>query len=275
MTTVAVSTRARALDTSGGSRLSWALQDMLTITWRNLLALTRIPDAVFFSTLQPIMFTLLFVFVFGGAVSATVSVPYVDYLIPGIFVQTVAFGSVSTAVGLSDDLSKGLIERFRSLPMARSAVLAGRTTADLIRNVFVVTLITIVGFIVGFRILTNFGLFFCGVLLVLLFAYTVCWGMATVGLSASNAETAQIMVFPILFPLTFASSAFVPTSSMPGWMQAFANHQPVTAVCNAARSLMVGGTYHNTTAIFQALAWCFGLLIVLMPLAVRKYRRVA
>jgi len=274
MTTVTVpTTKAAAPELSAGSRLSWTMQDIMTITWRNLLALTRIPDAVFFSTLQPIMFTLLFVFVFGGAIHT--SVPYVDFLIPGIFVQTVAFGSVSTAVGLSDDLSKGLIERFRSLPMARSAVLAGRTTADLVRNVFVVALITAVGFIVGFRILTDFGLFLCGVLLVLLWSYTACWGFATVGLSASNAETAQIMVFPILFPLTFASSCFVPISVMPGWLQAFANHQPVTAVCNAARSLMVGGPYHDPTAIWQALAWCGGLLVILVPVAVRKYRRVA
>jgi ABC-2 type transport system permease protein/oleandomycin transport system permease protein len=227
-----------------------------------------------FSAIQPIMFTLLFVYVFGGAIHVP-GVPYVDFLIPGIYVQTVAFGAVSTAVGLSEDLHKGLIERFRALPMARSAVLAGRTSADLVRNIFVMVLISVVGFAVGFRISTNFGLFLAGVGIVLLFSYTLCWGFATLGLSAPNAETAQIMVFPVLFPFIFASSAFVPVSDMPGWLQAFAKHQPVTQVVDAARSLMTGGTLHDTAAVWASLAWCFGLLIVLVPLAVRKYRRVA
>ncbi len=274
MTTIALPRIIERPAPSAGNRAGWAVQDALTITWRNLVALTRTPEAVFFSTLQPIMFTLLFVYVFGGAIHIP-GIPYVDYLMPGIYVQTVAFGSVSTAVGLSEDLHKGLIERFRALPMARSAVLAGRTTADLVRNVFVMVLISAVGFAVGFRISTNFGLFLAGVAIVLLFSYTLCWGFATVGLSAPNAETAQIMVFPILFPLIFASSAFVPVSTMPGWLQAFAKHQPVTQVVDAARSLMVGGTLQDTSAIWQALAWCGGLLVILVPLAVRKYRRVA
>jgi len=141
--------------------------------------------------------------------------------------------------------------------------------------VFVVVLISAVGFAVGFRIGTNFGLFLCGLLIVLLFSYTLCWGFATLGLSAPNAETAQIMVFPVLFPFIFASSAFVPVSSMPGWLQAFAKHQPVTQVVDAARSLMTGGSLTDTAAVWAALAWCAGLLIVLAPLAVRKYRRVA
>jgi len=159
MTTIALPTTLQRTDQPTGSRVGWAIQDMATITWRNLRALTRTPEAVFFSTLQPIMFTLLFVYVFGGAIHTGIA--YVDYLMPGIYVQTVAFGAVSTAVGLSEDLNKGLIERFRALPMARSAVLAGRTSADLVRNVFVVVLISAVGFAVGFRIGTNFGLFLC------------------------------------------------------------------------------------------------------------------
>ena len=256
-----------------GGRLGWAIQDALTVTWRNLIALSRNPQTVMFSAIQPIMFTLLFVYVFGGAIKTTV--PYVDFLIPGVYVQTVTFGAVATAVGLSEDLHKGLIERFRALPMARSAVLAGRTSADLVRNVFVVILITAVGFAVGFRIGTNFGLFLCGALIVLLFSYTLCWGFATIGLSAPNAEAAQTMVFPILFPFIFASSAFVPVTVMPGWLQAFAKNQPVTQVVDACRSLMTGGSLHNTGAVWASLAWCFGLLLVLAPLAVRKYRRVA
>jgi ABC-2 type transport system permease protein/oleandomycin transport system permease protein len=274
MTTIALPRAIeRRVEQKGGSRLGWAVQDTLTVTWRNLIALARNQQTVLFSAIQPIMFTLLFVYVFGGAIHT--SVPYVDYLIPGIYVQTVTFGAVSTAVGLSEDLHKGLIERFRALPMARSAVLAGRTTADLIRNVFVVVLISIVGFAVGFRIGTNFGLFLCGLLIVLLFSYTLCWGFATVGLSASNPEAAQTMVFPILFPLIFASSAFVPVTAMPGWLQAFAKHQPVTQVVDACRSLMTGGTLHDPGAVWAALAWCAGILIVLAPLAVRKYRKVS
>jgi ABC-2 type transport system permease protein/oleandomycin transport system permease protein len=273
MTTIALPRAAERPVQQNGSRIGWAIQDTLTVTWRNLIALTRTQEAVFFAAVQPIMFTLLFVYVFGGAIHT--SVPYVDYLIPGIYVQTVTFGAVSTAVGLSEDLHKGLIERFRALPMARSAVLAGRTTADLVRNVFVVILISIVGFAVGFRIGTNFGLFLCGVLIVLFFSYTLCWGFATIGLSAPNAETAQTMVFPILFPFVFASSAFVPVSAMPGWLQAFAKYQPVTQVVDACRSLMTGGSLHDPGAVWAALAWCAGILIVLAPLAVRKYRKVA
>jgi ABC-2 type transport system permease protein/oleandomycin transport system permease protein len=274
MTTIALPRAIEQPVAQKGSRLGWAVQDTVTVTWRNLIALSRNPQTVMFSAIQPIMFTLLFVYVFGGAIHIP-GIPYVDYLLPGIYVQTVTFGAVSTAVGLSEDLQKGLIERFRALPMARSAVLAGRTTADLIRNVFVVVLISIVGFAVGFRIGTNFGLFLCGLLIVLLFSYTLCWGFATVGLSAPNAEAAQTMVFPILFPLIFASSAFVPVSAMPGWLQAFAKHQPVTQVVDACRSLMTGGSLHDPGAVWAALAWCAGILIVLAPISVRKYRRVA
>ena len=155
------------------------------------------------------------------------------------------FGSVTTSVGLAEDLQKGLIERFRALPMARSAVLGGRTSADLVRNIFVVVLITVVGFLVGFRIGDQRGHVPAGGGLVLLFAYALSWGFAIIGLSAPNSETAQLMAFPILFPLTFASSAFVPVATMPGWLQGFAANQPVSIVIDAARSLMVGGTYTN------------------------------
>ena len=200
MTTTTITAPVRLSQPSQGNRLSWAVSDVMTITWRNLLALTRTPEALFFTTLQPIMFVLLFTYVFGGAIH----VPgghYIEFLMPGIFVQTVIFGAMSTAAGLSEDLHKGLIERFRALPMSRAAVLAGRTTADVVRNVFVVVLITAVGYAVGFRIGTNVALFVCGVLLILFFAYALSWGFAYIGLSAPNAETAQVMVFPLIFPL--------------------------------------------------------------------------
>jgi ABC transporter DrrB family efflux protein len=214
---------------------------------------------------------LLFAYVFGGAISVPGSVPYVDFLMPGIFVQTIAFGAIGTAVGLADDMSKGLIERFRSLPMARSAVLVGRSTADLVRNVWVIALMTGVGYLVGFRVHTNIFGYFGGVGVLLLFAYAVAWGFATIGMTASNGETAQLMVFPVLMPLTFASSAFVPVQSMPGWLQVFARNQPVNHVVNAARALMEGGP--TTAPVFKAVVWSIGLLVVLAPIAVRRYRK--
>ncbi|HYH51585.1 MAG TPA: ABC transporter permease [Acidimicrobiia bacterium] len=249
-------------------RLYWGASDIWAVTQRNLIAYTRIPEAMVFSSIQPIMFVLLFVYVFGGAVS-TPGFRYVDFIMPGIFVQTVCFGAVSTGIGLAEDLGKGLIERFRSLPMARSAVLAGRTTADLCRNVFVVLLMTVVGVAVGFRSSTGFFSFMAGVVILLAFAYALSWLFAVIGLVARNAETAQAMAFPLLFPLTFASSAFVPVKSMPGWLQAFAEHQPVTVVVDACRNLMVGG--HGSP--LKALIWTAGMLVVLVPIAVRKYRR--
>ncbi|HEV3363080.1 MAG TPA: ABC transporter permease [Acidimicrobiia bacterium] len=249
-------------------RIYWGASDIWAVTQRNLIAYTRIPEAMVFSSIQPIMFVLLFRYVFGGAVS-TPGFRYVDFIMPGIFVQTVCFGAVTTGIGLAEDLGKGLIERFRSLPMARSAVLAGRTTADLCRNLFVVLLMTVVGVAVGFRSSTGFFSFMAGVLILLAFAYALSWGFAVIGLAARNAETAQAMAFPLLFPLTFASSAFVPVASMPGWLQAFARHQPVTVVIDACRNLMVGGP----GSPLAAMAWTIGLLVVLVPLAVRMYRR--
>jgi len=250
----------------------WVLNDALTITTRNLLHYVRIPQSLFFSAVQPVMFVLLFRYVFGGAIHPR-GISYVDYLIPGIFVQTVAFGAIATSVGLAEDLQTGLIERFRALPMARSAVLAGRTLADLVRNVAVAALITGVGYAVGFRIGTNAAAFIAGLGVILLFAYALSWGFALVGLSAPNSETAQVMAFPVLFPLTFASSAFVPVQSMPSWLQGFAGHQPFSVVVNTARALMVGGP--TATLVWQALGWTAAMLLVLVPLAIHRYRRIA
>jgi ABC-2 type transport system permease protein/oleandomycin transport system permease protein len=266
----------RAAPAPHGNRLRWAVADAATMTWRNLISYTRIPDAVFFSSVQPIMFVLLFRYVFGGAIHVP-GTTYVNYLIAGIYVQTVMFGSVSTAVGLAEDLQKGLIERFRALPMARSAVLAGRTTADMVRNIGVLVLITGVGYLVGFRVQTSAWEFVLGLLLTLYFAYAISWGFAIIGLSTSNSETAQLAAFPVLFPLTFASSAFVPVSSMPGWLQAFAIHQPVSQTVDAARYLMLGGSspLWSLSNVWQSLAWSTGFLVVLAPLAVLRYRRTA
>jgi len=250
-----------------------AFLDILVMTERNLIAFTRIPEALFFSTIQPVMFVLLFRYVFGGAIHTNVKGGYVNFLMPGIFVQTMAFGAVSTSIGLAEDLHKGIIERFRSLPMARSAVLAGRTLADLFRNVLVVAIITGVGYLVGFRI-SSIGGYFAGIGLLLLFSYALSWGFAVIGLSAPNSETAQVMSFPVLFPLTFAAGTFVSVADMSGWLRGFATYQPVGEVVQAARALMVANG-PAAPHVWASLAWCAGILIVLVPVAVWRYRTKA
>lgn len=249
--------------------------DARTLAWRNLVNIRRNPQLLVFATIQPIVFVLMFRYVFGGAINTASlgGVPYVDFLMPGVFVQTVVFGSLTTAVGLSTDLSLGLIERFRSLPIARSAVLVGRTTADLVRDLFVILLMCVVGFIIGWRIGTNVWGFLGAVLVILAFAYSLCWVFAFVGLSVRDPETAQAASFPILAPLVFASSAFVPVSTMPGWLQPWAENQPVSVVVNAARALTIGGP--TTSLVLKSVAWIVGIIAVFAPLAVARYRRVA
>ncbi|MGC8462561.1 MAG: ABC transporter permease [Acidimicrobiales bacterium] len=251
-------------------RVARALGDTATITRRNLLHYTRVPINLFFSLVQPVMFVLLFRYVFGGAIHPPSKVPYVDFLLPGVFVQTVAFGAVSTSIGLAEDLQQGLVERFRALPMARAAVLAGRTSADLCRNVVVVVIMTGVGFAVGFRPSGSATAFLAAVGLILLFAYALSWGFAFIGLSAPNSETAQVMSFPLLFPLTFASSTFVPVQFMPGWLRGFATYQPVSVTATACRDLMIGGPV--ATWVVQSVLWTTGFLVVMIPLAVWRYR---
>ena len=245
--------------------------DALTITWRNLLNIRRNPQLLVFATIQPIIFVLMFRYVFGGAIAVPGVEHYVDYLMPGIFVQTVVFGSLTTGVGLADDLQKGLIERFRSLPMARSAVLVGRTLADLVRNVFVVLLMSVMGFIVGWHIRTSAIGLLAGLALVVAFAYSLSWLFAIVGMSVPDGETAQAASFPLLAPLVFASSAFVPLKSMPGWLQAFASRQPVSIVVNAVRALTYGGP--TKTYVIQSIVWITGIIAVCAPLAIAKYRQ--
>ncbi len=275
MTTIDVTTAPRPQ--TGGTRLTWGLANVLTITWRNLMAILRIPELLFFSTLQPVMFVLLFRYIFAGAIGAGGHVNYVDYLIPGVFVQTVCFGAVSTAIGLADDLQKGLIERFRALPMAPIAVLAGRTVADVCRNVVVIAIMLVVGIAVGFRP-NNYGFKFAlAIVLMLVFAFALSWGFAYLGLRAPSSETAQVMAFPILFPLTFASSVFVPVATMPSWLQGFAANQPVSQVANGVRYLMLARPGRLSPHYFQhnvvmGFVWSFGILLVMAPIAVRRFR---
>jgi ABC transporter DrrB family efflux protein len=247
------------------------VRDALAAAGRNLIAYRRVPQLLVFSTIQPVIFVIMFRYVFGGAIQLTgFNHPYVDYLMPGIFAQTVVFGSLAAGIGLAADLKSGLLERFRSLPMARSAVLAGRTIADLTRNVFVVLLMVIVGFLVGFHYHTNLFLFVCALLLLLLFGYMLSWIFATVGLLVGDPETAQAAAFPILAPLVFASTAFVQAGQMASWLQPFARNQPVSQTVEAARALVNGGA--TATHLIPAIIWCVGIIAVFGPLAVRRYR---
>ncbi|HUR78460.1 MAG TPA: ABC transporter permease [Acidimicrobiales bacterium] len=273
MTTSLTTTTKVSYETSGAGRLRQAWADIMTITWRNLIAMRRVPQVLIFSTIQPVIFVLMFRYVFGGAINPGGKVPYVDFLLPGIFVQTLTFGGMSTGVGLADDITKGLIERFRSLPMARSAVLAGRCIADLARNVFVFVLMLLVGFAVGFRIHTSIAALGAALLMMLLFAFALSWIFALLGLMTRNAEAAQAAAFPIVAPLVFASSAFVPLSSQPGWLQVFSAHQPFTLTVNAVRALCIGG--ETLSPVLQSIAWALGITAVFAPIAVRKYRATA
>jgi ABC transporter DrrB family efflux protein len=262
--------------------LPQTIRDIIVITKRNLLRNLRLPQLIILSTIQPIMFLLLFTYVFGGAIGGTLpeaaAGEYINWLIPGLLVQTAAFGAGQTAIGLTEDLSKGVIDRFRSLPMARSAVLAGRTISDLIRNGFVISLMMAVGILIGFRYQTSLAGLFAGMALAMVFSFAFSWIMATIGLLVKNPEAVQPAIFLPVFPLVFASSVFVPTQTMPGWLRAFADNQPVTVTVDALRGLILGegALLPGNTVTGQVLLSLFYsavILAVFVPLAVRLYRR--
>jgi ABC transporter DrrB family efflux protein len=248
--------------------------DAVVVTVRNLRHFIREPSLLLFSTIQPVMFVLLFVYVFGGAIEGSLpaGVPYVDFLLPGIFVQSVVFRATQTSVGLSQDLQRGVIDRFRSMPMARSAVLVGRTAADLVRNVLIIMLMIVVGYIVGFRFEGGVGGALGCIAVVALFGLALSWIFAFVALTVRGAEAVQSAGFVVTFPLVFASSIFVPLATLPGWLEAIAEVSPVTLTADAARSLALTGT---PASLGGALAWTFGLLAVFVPLCVWRYRRMS
>lgn len=279
--TGAVGTRAPA-EITVPRRVRWAIEDGLVITRRNLLRYVRIPTLLVFSTVQPVMFVLLFRYVFGGALQPGLpsGLNYVNYLIPGIFVQTAIFGATQTGIGLAEDLGKGIIDRFRSLPMARSAVLAGRTTADLFRNLFVVLLMTGVGYLVGFRFQAGAIFAILGILLAVAVGFSFSWISAFLGLAIKDTESVQAASFIWIFPLTFASAAFVQVRFMPGWLQAWAKVNPVTIWSNLLRTFVLGQPQaHSLTGasttklIIQSALWMAGILLVFVPAAIRQYRR--
>ncbi len=248
------------------------VSDTMVLTERNLVRLTRAPDLVLAFTVQPVMFLLLFVYVFGGAI-VTPGYEYKDFLLPGIIVQNIAFGGFVTALGLNDDLKKGLIDRFRSLPMARPAVLAGRTLADVVTNSLSVVILLGTGLLIGFSFHASFVEIAGGFGLLLLFGYAFSWVFALLGLLASSPESANSIGFISVFPLTFISSAFVPVESMPGALEWFAEVNPVTVVVDALRALWVGAPAQNS--IWGAVVWSLVILAIFAPLAVRRYRMAA
>lgn len=248
--------------------------DTWAITYRNLLRYIRLPQLIFFSLIQPIIFITLFNFVFGGALSnagAAFHGKYINYLLPGIMVQVTLFGGLQTGVGLARDINSGIIDRFRSLPMSRAAVLAGRTLADLIRNAVVVVIMLALGFAYGFRFNNGFDGAIYMIITLLIFGFAFSWFAAFLGMVIKDEETAQLAGFVFVFPLVFASAAFVPVSSMASWLQHFANNQPITFAATAARSYAFGAPMSG--AIWKLLIWSLGIMLIFIPLSIYAYRR--
>src|SRR5215208_4622012 len=268
------STLAGGLPGAGGGRIgpAAALRHWLLVGRRDLLQVRSNPELLIFVLIQPILFVLLFVYVFGGAISGS-SRQYVQYVIPGIIVQTVVFATAMTGIGLNEDLAKGIIDRFRSLPIARSAVLAGRILADAVRLTATVLVILIVGIVLGFRITTSPLAALAGLVLIIAFGIALSWVAALIGLSVRNSETAQSAGFIWMFPLTFASSAFVVASTMPGWLQPFVRINPISVAADALRGLLLAGPV--LTPVLKTVAWIVALTVVFAPLAIRQFRRLA
>jgi ABC transporter DrrB family efflux protein len=256
--------------------LGRALTHTGVLTRRNLLANVRLPDVLILSTVQPVVFMLMFLYVFGGAIQAALPAAakgeYVYWLIPGILAQSAVFGSAPTAYGLNNDITNGILDRFRSLPTARFAVLAGRTLSDLVRSTFILGLQLAVGIALGFRWQNGLSGLLAAMAVALAFGFACSWLMAYIGLTVRNSEAIQAAIYIVVFPMTLTSSVFLPTQTMPGWLQAFANIQPVSVTVDAVRALSQGGpTLHW---FWPSLAWTAGILLVFVPLAVRQYRRL-
>lgn len=253
------------------SPLSRFVRDTITMTRRNILYLYRQPQVVVFALITPIMFVSLFNFVFGGSLNGTGFDTYADFLIPGIMVQTIMFGGQNTAIGLAEDMGRGVIDRFRSLPMSRLAVLSGRTLADAARGVLTNTVIVAIGLVIGFRATNGLPWFLAAFGLVLLFGYSTTWFFAWMGLRLKSVEAVQTATFLPVFPLTFAASTFAPVENMPDWLQIFARNQPVTIVVDTVRAMMHGGAI--TELAVKSLLWCAGIALFFGFLSVREYRK--
>jgi ABC transporter DrrB family efflux protein len=251
----------------------WAVTDTLAISRRNLLVWMRVPAYIVFTVIQPVIFVLMFRYVFGGAIAVPYKGGYVSFLMPGIIGQTAAFATFGTAIALAQELQKGVIDRLRSMPMARSAVLAGRLVADTARMTVTILIVLGVGYAVGFRFQNGVVPAILMIVLAIVFGVAICVIAAFTGLAIGDEESVQAFGLIWLFPITFLSSAFVPISTMPGWLQAFANNQPVTYVINTMRALALGGPIEAN--LWKSLVWLAGIFIVFSPLAVRAYKRAS
>jgi ABC transporter DrrB family efflux protein len=254
------------------SSISNAISDIGVMTRRNMLRYIRLPQLLVFNALLNVVLLLLFDYVFGGAIK-TGGAPYIQYFLPGFLVQSVVFGSTQTSVGLAEDLSKGMIDRFRSLPMFRSAFLTGRVVADATRYVILVALMIAVGSIMGFRFETGVLPTLAGVALIILFGIALTWVGVFIGISVRDVETAQVAGFVWVFPLVFASSLYVPIETMPGWLQAFAHFNPVTPMVDVMRALTLGGNI--SASLWKTFVWDLAIILVFLPLALRRYKLMA
>jgi ABC-2 type transport system permease protein len=280
----AVETRRRRAPQGLWARASLALTDGLVVARRNMVTLTRVPTVFIFELVQPIMFVLLFRFIYANQI-ANLPIDYVLFLMPGIFIQNAIFGATTTAVGLAEDMKEGIIDRFRSLPMGRSSVLIGRALSDLAKNFILVVIVVLIGYVVGFRFQNGFIDAIGVVVLTLAVSFTFSWIFSCVGLSLKKVEAVQAASFTLIFPVVFVSSAFVPVAGMAPFLQPIARQNPVTIWCNLARYLSLGDvgildpTTHLPVASFETLllksvAWIALLLVIAVPLAIRLYRKL-
>ncbi len=273
MTTSTTSTSTEAPTTSGS-----VLSDSLVVTWRNLKRIPRIPELAIFAILQSVMFVLLFAFVFGGAIPLPGGGNYREYLMPGIFAQTLTFAAATTSIGMVDDMAKGLIDRFRSLPMARSAFITGRTVSDVVYNAGILAVLMISGLAVGWAVRNGIGNFALAVALALLFAYAMSWVGVWLGMLVPTVEVGQQVAFTAIFPLTFVSNAFVPLSSLPSWLQPFAEWNPVSAITAAMRELFgnpnpfAGDGFPSEHPVLLTLIWTVVIIAIFAPLGIRRYK---
>jgi ABC transporter DrrB family efflux protein len=258
-----------------------ALRDGLVVTWRNLKRIPRIPELAIFAIFQSIMFVLLFAFVFGGAIPLPDGGSYREYLMPGIFAQTITFAAATTAIGMTDDINKGIIDRFRSLPMARSAVLTGRTLSDVVYNGGILIVLMLSGVAVGWTVRTGIPEFLAGVGLLLLFAFAMSWVGVWLGLGVPTVEVAQQVSFTTIFPLTFVSNVFVPVETLPEWLRPIAEWNPVSALTAATRQLwgnpnpFVAQGFPAEHPILLTLIWVAIIVAVFAPMGVRRYRSMS
>ena len=259
------------------ARSGGVVSDSLVVTWRNLKRIPRIPELAAFAILQSVMFVLLFAFVFGGAIPIPGGGSYREYLMPGIFAQTLAFAAATTAIGMVDDMAKGLIDRFRSLPMARSAFITGRTVSDVVYNLGILIVLMLSGLAVGWRVHTGVGEFLVAVTLALLFAYAMSWVGVWLGMMVPTVEVGQQVAFTVIFPITFLSNAFVPLEALPGWLQPVAEWNPVSTITQAMRELFGNPSpqvqgWPSENPILLTVIWSIVIVAIFAPLGVRRYR---